>query len=171
MFWKVLVGSTALALITAAPAYAVSPPQIPVAGVIQAVPGHPHAVPAAVLMSQVVTRTNQLRHQFGCDQLTVDHDLITASVRESFDMAVTGRFSHIGRDGSTFVSRAREAGYAQPAGENIAWGYRTADDVILAWMNSPHHRENMLNCDARAMGTGVVYTRGGTPYFTEVFGF
>ena len=160
--------------VTAAPAVPVArpaAPQRPVAGVIEPVPGQPDAVPAAALMSQVVTRTNQLRHTRGCGQLDVDHDLIDASVRQSYYMASTRRFGHRGPGGSTFVTRARAAGYDRPAGENIAWGYDTADDVVEAWMASPRHRANMLNCAARSIGTGVVYALDGTPYYTEVFGW
>jgi uncharacterized protein YkwD len=170
MFSKALVGAAALCLVAATPAYAVQP-QIPVAGIVEAVPGHPEAVPAAQLMSEVVTRTNQVRHRFGCDQVAVDHELIKASVRQSYYMAATGRFSHIGSGGSTFVARARAAGYEQPSGENIAWGFGTSDDVVSAWMASPGHRANILNCRARSIGTGVVYAIDGTPYFTEVFGW
>jgi uncharacterized protein YkwD len=146
-------------------------PQMPVAGVIEPAPGLPHAVPAAALTSQVVTRTNQLRHAHGCGQLAVDHDLIVASVRQSYYMAATRRFGHRGPGGSTFVTRARAAGYAQPAGENIAWGYETAAAVVGAWMASPRHRANILNCGARSIGAGVVYALDGTPYYTEVFGW
>jgi uncharacterized protein YkwD len=176
MFVRVTVVAVALglgAVMPAAPASAASrvAPQIPVAGVIEPVPGRPQAVPAAELMSQVVTRTNQLRHAHGCGQLDVDHDLIDASVRQSYYMASTRRFGHRGPGGSTFVARARAAGYAQPAGENIAWGYRTADEVVGAWMANRGHRANMLNCRARSIGTGVVYALNGTPYYTEVFGW
>jgi uncharacterized protein YkwD len=104
-------------------------------------------------MSQVVTRTNQLRHTHGCGQLDVDHDLIDASVRQSYYMASTRRFGHRGPGGSTFVTRARSAGYAQPPGENIAWGYDTADRGRRRVDGEPRHRANMLNCAARSIGT------------------
>jgi uncharacterized protein YkwD len=144
---------------------------MPVAGVIEPVPGRPEAIPAAALMSQVVTGTNQQRHAHGCGRLDVDHDLVDASVRQSYFMASTRRFGHRGPGGSTFVTRAHSAGYAQPAGENIAWGYHTAEEVVGAWMASPRHRANMLNCAARSIGTGVVYALDGTPYYTEVMGW
>jgi uncharacterized protein YkwD len=179
MFVRAVVAALAVSLgavapAAAAPLAAAAPrvaPQIPVAGVIEPVPGRPDAVPAAALMSQVVTRTNQLRHAHGCGQLAVNHDLIDASVRQSYYMASTRRFGHRGPGGSTFVARARAAGYARPAGENIAWGYETTDQVVGAWMASPRHRANMLNCAARSIGTGVVYAVDGTPYYTEVFGW
>ena len=127
--------------------------------------------PEAELMSLIVTRTNQVRHAAGCGQLEVDQELIVASVRQSDYMADTGNFGHIGRGGSTFVARARAAGYAQPAGENIAWGFPTADQVMDAWMASPPHRSNILNCATRSIGTGVRYAADGTPYYTQLFGW
>lgn len=127
--------------------------------------------PEAELMSKIVTQTNQQRHAAGCGQLDVDQELIVASLRQSDYMADTGIFSHIGRGGSTFVARAQAAGYSSPAGENIAWGYDSATEVMDAWMASPPHRRNILNCDARSIGTGVRYSADGTAYFTQVFGW
>lgn len=167
-----------LALLTAAPALlAIATPAQAHGGV--PVPPRPPAAaglalappPPAVLMSEVVTRTNQQRGRNGCGQLAVDRELTVASVRQSFYMARTGRFSHVWRDGTTFVARSRAAGYRQPSGENIAWGYRTADEVVDAWMASPSHRANILNCAAQSIGSGVVYGANGVPYYTQVFGY
>jgi len=130
------------------------------------------AVSPRVLMSQVVTMTNQQRAANGCRRLlAVDHDLTIASVRQSVYMARTGQFSHVWNDGTNFVRRSHLAGYAQPSGENIAWGYRNATDVVRAWMASPGHRANMLNCEVKSIGTGVVYGANGVPYYTQVFGW
>ncbi len=164
-----------LALLTAVPALlALATPAQAQAGV--PVPPLPpaaadEALPPALLMSEVVTRTNQQRGRHGCGQLAVDRELTVASVRQSIYMARTGRFSHVWRDGTNFVKRSRAAGYRQPAGENIAWGYRTADEVVEAWMASPGHRANILNCAARSIGTGVVYGDNGVPYYTQVLGY
>lgn len=127
-------------------------------------------VPATTLMSQLVTQTNQHRVKAGCRQLKVNKSLVTASVRHSSYMASTGRFSHTGSGGSTFVSRVRAAGYTGAMGENIGWGYRTSTEMMRAWMASPGHRANILNCAARSIGLGVVYSRNGTPYYTQEFG-
>ena len=127
--------------------------------------------PEAKLMSLLVTKTNQQRNAAGCGQLDVDQELIVASKKQSRYMARTGNFSHVGRGGSTFAGRARAAGYTTPASENIAWGYGSATEVMTAWMASPAHRRNILNCDAQSIGTGVSYARDGTPYFTQVFGW
>ena len=79
-------------------------------------------------------------------------------------------FSHTSPDGTTFVTRAKAAGYTSPIGENIAWGYRTPEAVMTAWMNSPGHRANILNCKAKAVGVGLARKADGTPYWTQVFG-
>ncbi|WP_433298552.1 CAP domain-containing protein [Actinoplanes sp. CA-030573] len=129
------------------------------------------AVSPAELMSEVVTMTNQRRSANGCRPLAVDRELTIASIRQSLYMAHTGLFTHVWRDGTTFVARSHAAGYAQPSGENIAWGYRTAAEVMSAWMASPSHRENILNCGARSIGTGVAYGMNGLPYYTQVFGW
>jgi uncharacterized protein YkwD len=129
------------------------------------------AVAPAELMSEVVTMTNQRRAAKGCGLLAVDRELTVASIRQSLYMARTGQFSHVWRDGTTFVARSHAAGYAQPSGENIAWGYQTAIEVMNAWMASPDHRENILNCHAHSIGTGVAYGVNGLPYYTQVFGY
>jgi uncharacterized protein YkwD len=169
-----LLAAAPLLLIPATPAHATTAtapaPSIP-AHPLPVAPTPPAAVAPDALMSQVVTMTNQQRHANGCRKLAVDHELIQASVRQSTYMARTGLFTHVWRDGTTFVARAHEAGYRDPSGENIAWGYPTASAVMAAWMASPHHRENILNCGARSIGTGVVYAANGIPYYTEVFGW
>ncbi|GAB1694719.1 CAP domain-containing protein [Krasilnikovia sp. M28-CT-15] len=126
--------------------------------------------PALQLMSQLVTKTNQQRWAAGCGLLAVDQELIVASVWQSAHMARTGDFTHVWLDGSTFLTRSLAAGYAQPTGENLAWGYTAADEVVAAWMASPEHRANILDCTARSVGTGVTFGSDGTPYYTQLFG-
>ncbi len=42
------------------------------------------------------------------------------------------------------------------AGENIAKGQSSAEEVVDGWMNSPGHRENMLSDDFTHIGVGYV---------------
>jgi uncharacterized protein YkwD len=132
---------------------------------------NPAQIRARSVMVQVVRLTNEERKEAGCPALTVDGHLVTASLRQSNYMARTRLFSHVWRDGSTFVDRTEAAGYRQPAGENIAWGYRSAPEVMDAWMASPGHRKNILNCKAKSFGAGVAFAADGTPYYTQVFGW
>src|SRR5690349_21753641 len=102
--------------------------------------------------------------------LRVNAGLLWAARGHSKYMATTGRFSHTGTAGSTFIARASAAGYTAARSENIAWGYRSAAEVVNAWMKSPGHRRNLLDCGAKTFAVGVVYSANGTPYYTQDFG-
>jgi uncharacterized protein YkwD len=170
---KRLVAIAALAAIPTligAPAFAAS-----------AVPtGHhaprPTAAPSAEAMTgyenEVVRLTNVQRTSHGCPALHIDERLRTAARGHSSDMVNERYFSHTGSNGSNFVARETAAGYPSrsASAENIAWGFRTPDDVVSAWMHSPGHRANILNCGSRAVGVGLAYNRGGAAYWTQDFG-
>lgn len=118
---------------------------------------------------QVVTLVNQERAKAGCGAVTINSQLTTAAQLHSEDQAAHQKMSHDGSDGSDFVTRAKRAGYQYAIGENVAYGYETAAAVMEGWMNSPGHRANILNCDAKAIGVGVA-TGGGRLYWTQDFG-
>jgi uncharacterized protein YkwD len=120
--------------------------------------------------TRVVALTNDARVKNGCAALRTEAKLTTAARAHSTDMVAYNYFSHTGRDGSTFVTRAKRAGYSSAIGENIAWGYRTPEAVVDAWLKSPGHRANILNCKAKAVGVGLAKKADGTPYWTQLFG-
>ena len=160
--------AAALAALVAAPVLALAGP---------AFAAEPKAKPAVAVdkpafETQVVALTNAQRKAYGCRALRIDDRLITSARAHSTDMVQQGYFSHTGSDGSTFVAREVQAGYPRrgPSAENIAWGYRTPQDVVTAWMHSPGHRANILNCESVAVGVGLAYTRGGSAYWTQDFG-
>ncbi len=78
--------------------------------------------------------------------------------------------SHTGGDGSTMSQRVERAGYVgwMRLGENVAAGYPTIAAVMMGWMNSPGHRQNLL--DARFVHLGVGQTTNGSIYWTQDFG-
>jgi uncharacterized protein YkwD len=120
---------------------------------------------------EVTELINKERAKAGCGSVRTDERMRVAGRAHSADMAKNNYFSHTGLDGSTFVDRLERAGYPRSgaAGENIAYGYATAQDVVTGWMNSEGHRNNILNCSAKATGVGLAY-RGSTPYWTQLFG-
>jgi uncharacterized protein YkwD len=124
-----------------------------------------------VLGDEVIALTNEERVRNGCSALEEDEELTVASVRQSHYMAATGDFGHFGWRGSTFETRSRAAGYQAVAGENVAYGFNTTAEVMAAWMASPPHRRNILNCDVKALGAGVQQAPNGTYYWTQVFGW
>jgi uncharacterized protein YkwD len=122
------------------------------------------------LQSDILRFTNAQRVKNGCAAVRLDVNLARAARNHSAWMARTGTFSHTGSSGSTFIARSRAAGYTAPLSENIAWGYRDGASVVTAWMKSPGHRANILNCKAKAVGIGAVYAANGNPYYTQNFG-
>lgn len=137
---SVVVMVALLAGCQSAPSAQVSTPQVPV------VANAPQGSMAALLNAQ---RAGQ-----GRGAVVEDAALSRAARAYATDMAQNGYFSHTGRDGSSFVDRARGAGYACAASENIAEGQRSEAEVMEAWMNSSGHRRNILSGDAREFGIG-----------------
>ncbi len=135
---------------------------------VQAAPAKASEVALQTTVNKLV---NAERVKRGCSALKVNAQLTTAARGHSAWMAQTGKFSHTGRGGSRFVSRVKAAGFSNPSAENIAWGYRDAAAVVDGWMKSPGHRANILNCKSKTVGVGVVFAAGGTPYYTQDFGF
>lgn len=88
--------------------------------------------------------------------LTLSSQLDDAAQAKANDMAARNYWSHLTPDGKTPWSFITAAGYAyQSAGENLAFGFSTAQATMTAWMNSPEHRANILNNTYREVGFGV----------------
>ncbi|MEV6298628.1 CAP domain-containing protein [Actinoplanes sp. NPDC051861] len=134
-------------------------------------PAEAAPVSEATLQNDVNRLINVERSKNGCAALTVNAALTKAARGHSTYMAQSGSFSHTGKGGTSFSARIKTAGYAKPGAENIAWGYRTGSDVVKGWMKSPGHRANIVNCKLKTVGVGAVYSTGGTPYFTQDFGY
>ncbi|RWA16096.1 CAP domain-containing protein [Mycolicibacterium brumae] len=98
----------------------------------------------------VLAQINDDRAAGGCGPLTMNGRLVAAAQRHADDLASSGAVSHSGGDGSTVGSRIQDAGYAAGGwAENI---YRGGGDPVSGWMNSPGHRQNMLNCSYTEAG-------------------
>jgi uncharacterized protein YkwD len=124
----------------------------------------------STLQTQVVSLSNKERVKAGCKSLRVNASLLWSARGHSKYMAATGRFSHTGSGRSSFIARAKAAGYPTPRSENIAYGYRSAAQVVNAWMKSTGHRRNLLDCGAKTFAVGVVFAANGVPYYTQDFG-
>ncbi|WP_174536143.1 CAP domain-containing protein [Micromonospora chalcea] len=120
-------------------------------------------------LQKVVTLVNQERAKAGCKALTVNAKLNLAAQRHSQDQADHKKMDHNGSDGSEPKDRVERAGYSwSMVGENVAWGYQSAAEVMDGWMNSEGHRKNILNCGYTQIGMGLARSNG--PYWTQVFG-
>jgi len=120
--------------------------------------------------AQVLQIVNAERAKAGCKPLTMDSRLTTAARLHSADMAARHYFDHTTPEGVSFAKRITDAGYRwSAAAENIAAGQQTPAKVMEAWMNSPGHRANILNCGYVNIGIGLA-VGGRTPYWTQDFG-
>ncbi|GAA2398130.1 CAP domain-containing protein [Streptomyces glaucosporus] len=120
--------------------------------------------------AEVLRLVNLERAEAGCRPLTADPALAELAGQYSEAMAEQGFFSHTSPDGDTPWDRAEAAGIDNLGGENIARGQADAEAVMAAWMDSPGHRANILNCDYRTLGVGAHFAEGG-PWWTQNFGF
>ena len=96
---------------------------------------------------EVTDLTNAERAKAGCGPLTVDSRAQKAAQVHSDDMVTRHYFDHPDPEGHHADYRLRAQGYSFSSwGENIAYGQPTPANVMHDWMNSPPHRENILNC-------------------------
>lgn len=133
-----------------------------------AAPAAPATASALELRWGVVNSLNDIRAQQGCKPLKVAKKLNASAQRHADDMSANSYFSHTSADGRSWVSRQRAAGWKKPGGENIASGYASAASVMSAWMESPGHRRNIVNCKFRHIGVG--FTAEGE-YWVQNFGY
>ncbi|MFJ3717734.1 CAP domain-containing protein [Streptomyces sp. NPDC090057] len=124
----------------------------------------------AAVEAEVLNLVNEERAKVGCSALSANSSLTALAEAFSDDMAARGFFDHTDPDGATPWDRAAKAGITDLGGENIARGQADAAAVMEAWMNSPGHRANILNCDFKTLGVGVHMGSGG-PWWTQDFGY
>jgi uncharacterized YkwD family protein/spore coat assembly protein SafA len=135
-------------------------------------PGQVLTVPtteASVLKyeKEVVRLVNEIRVQRGMRELTYNWELSRVARYKSEDMRDNSYFSHTSPVyGSPFQMMKSFGIKYRTAGENIARGQRTPEEVVNAWMNSSGHRANILNPSFTEIGVG--YAASGN-YWTQMF--
>jgi uncharacterized YkwD family protein/spore coat assembly protein SafA len=108
----------------------------------------------------VLKIVNNERIKAGLRPLEMDWELQRVAREKSKDMAVKGYFSHQSPTyGSPFDMMKQFGIKYRTAGENIASGQRTPQEVMNSWMNSSGHRANILKADFTHIGVG--YYQGG----------
>ena len=116
---------------------------------------------------QVVDLTNEQRRINGLAALQIDTQLSQVAQTKSQDMQSNGYFSHTSPTYGSPFDMMRDFGVSyRTAGENIAQGQRTPQEVVNAWMNSAGHRQNILNGNFTHIGVG--YETSGN-HWTQMF--
>lgn len=115
----------------------------------------------------VVELTNAERAKQGLPALKIDTELSKVARIKSEDMQKNNYFDHNSPTyGSPFDMMKKFGISYTSAGENIAQGQRTPEEVVQAWMNSAGHRANILNNGFTHIGVG--YVESGN-YWTQQF--
>lgn len=118
----------------------------------------------------VLKLVNAERSKQGLQPLTLSSKLTNLATMKSKDMADKGYFEHTSPTyGTPFQMLQSHGVHYSSAGENIAAGQQTPEQVMNSWMNSSGHRANILNKSFTEIGIG--YYQGGNygVYWTQLF--
>jgi uncharacterized protein YkwD len=123
---------------------------------------------APVLASRALQLVNEVRargarcgeRSFGpAPPVKLSGTLATVALGHANDMAVHNYFEHQDRSGHSPADRVRAVGYQEKlVGENIAYGPKSADEVVQGWLDSPGHCENIM--DPRFAEMGIAFAAG-----------
>jgi uncharacterized protein YkwD len=123
------------------------------------------------LLRKVWDLTNNERRHNNLPDLTFNWQLAWAAMKHSENMANQDFFDH-----RNLENRVKSEGYQGMAGENIYAGGSTPEEAMNSWMNSPGHRNNILNPQYREIGVGYCFLANDQGsvnyhyYWTQVFG-
>lgn len=105
-----------------------------------------------------IDRINNYRASLGLNQLKISRKISTAADWMTNDMAeheASVNHNHQDSTGGGPSDRCARFGYESGCGENLAAGYKTAEDVFEAWKNSPGHNANMMQGSYKVMGVSL----------------
>lgn len=106
-------------------------------------------------VASVIELTNAERKKQGLPALQAYPELNNVADVKAKDMNEKGYFSHTSPTYGSPFDMMRDFGITyKSAGENIAQGQQTPEEVVNAWMNSEGHRANILNNEYTHIGVG-----------------
>lgn len=120
------------------------------------------------LRQAILDLTNKARKSAGCGTLRYSTQLEKSAQSHANDMSEHHYLSHNDRQGRNSDKRIRATGFdGDKTGENVGEGFSSPEAVFKAWMNSPSHRRNILDCGFRVLGVGFASSGG---YWAQHFG-
>jgi uncharacterized protein YkwD len=113
---------------------------------------------------------NAHRARLGLEALSCDLTALKVARAHSQDMCTRSYFSHYTPEGAAPWDRLRRGGGRfSAAGENIAMGYDTAQEVHQGWLGSPGHRQNIERAGWTRAAVGLVSCSNGYKFWTQMF--
>jgi hypothetical protein len=117
---------------------------------------------------QLLQLVNQARNQQGLKPLAWDPALAVAAQQHAQWVARSAELAHQYPGEPDLATRASNAGARfHEIAENVAEGQSVAQ-LHAEWMNSPHHRANILDPNITSIGIAIVQ-RGGKLFAVEDF--
>lgn len=116
----------------------------------------------------ILDLTNRARKSAGCGSVRYSTQLEKSAQWMANDMSEHHYMSHNDRQGRNSDKRIRGTGFnGDKTGENLGEGFDSPEAVFKAWMGSPSHRRNILDCGFRILGVGFASSGG---YWVQHFG-
>ena len=139
-------------------AFDLAPASVPASALAPVLAPPPEAAQtssSAFFEQEVFRLTNAMRERAGIQLLEWDVRLAAAARAHSADMSENDFLSHTGSDGSHLTERLDAVSFGWvAAAENVAFGQKTPEEVVAAWMESEGHRGNILNPGLTHLGVG-----------------
>lgn len=111
---------------------------------------------ANISPERLIELTNQRRIEQGLVPLQLNPLLVEAARQKAAEMFTFDCWSH-NCNGRTPWWFFKNVGYNYLyAGENLAKDFGDSESVVTAWMNSPTHKDNILNSKYKEIGIAVV---------------
>lgn len=112
---------------------------------------------------EVLELANEERKAQGLEPLEFSVEVSEVARAKSHDMADSNYFDHQSPNyGSPFEMMQTFGVDYRAAGENIAMGQRSPEEVMNGWMNSEGHRKNIMHDQFTHLGVGYVEKNGTT---------
>lgn len=118
--------------------------------------------------AEVLRLVNIERSKEGLSELTTNESLRNAANIRAIE--IKKLFSHDRPDGTSCFTVLDEVGISyRAAGENIAYGQESPEEVVDGWMNSEGHRANILEEMFGKMGVGIHIDQDGHIGWAQLF--
>ncbi|MHB1197157.1 MAG: CAP domain-containing protein [Lutibacter sp.] len=121
----------------------------------------------SAMESEIVSLVNAHRTSLGLSALNTLNLVSGVADGHTNYMIEAGTISH-----DNFSERAQilmEQAGAKTVGENVGYGYSTAEGVVNAWIASDSHRKIMENPDYTHFGISTDSNTENRNYFTNIF--
>jgi hypothetical protein len=104
--------------------------------------------------------TNSERQKANSTPLQMNEKLSRAAQAKADDMVARDYWSHNTPEQQSPWVFIDKTGYSyQKAGENLAYGFASNNQVIAGWLNSASHRANMLESNFNEVGFGIANSK------------